>query len=203
MAKGPLITDKVKLLIARLYRQHPKWTAQEIRDEASYLLGKDDPTLLPSYPALSTVQKLLATFRKRDIPDPLDASFSLGAVFAHNIPAEVIPLLLDLQHRNPMNIRMAKWVAKLHVAVAEISKYDDFDHMLTILGDLAFIYALHEKGWELLIGELEGPFDTSDLDAAFLMPKYDEEDARKKIDALKRQSTDILETTLKGERRTP
>ena len=135
MAKGPIITNEIKVLIAKVHREHPKWKAPEVQREVSYIVRKDNPKLPSGWPHLSAVQKVLAIVRKPHL-DPQDKPWSMAALDDYPIPPEVIPTVLKCwkyrvtlrEHEHPafrtkeFTIRDAKWVARLSGVITETSK---------------------------------------------------------------------------------
>lgn len=117
-------------------------------------------------PQIEVIERLISKFR--NYPDtPLDIPFSLGATMEHEIPAEVIPLLLDIRLQKPdFTIRQARWAVKLHVF---FTNHPEESGGLNpgMIGHLASIYALHERMWE--VTEPNKPLDTSRLDRIYLM----------------------------------
>lgn len=159
MAKGPIITHRVEGLIASIYQKHPKWTAPMVRNEVSHLLREDNPKLPPDWPSLSTVQKILATVRKKRnelLLDPQEKPWSLATLDSYPIPPDVLPAVLKARKRwaedeeKEFSVRMAKWAARL----SGLTEYP------LILAEIADFYATYEKLFELI----EQPFDTSILD---------------------------------------
>jgi hypothetical protein len=96
MAKGPLVTDAVEVLIAAVYQKHPKWKAPVVRNEVDFHLHKDNPKLPPGWPSLSTVQKVLAKVRKPRSPDPQEKPWSIATLGDYPIPPEALPKVLEL-----------------------------------------------------------------------------------------------------------
>lgn len=122
MAKGPLITDKVKQLIAETYLEHPDWRAKEIQYEVDHLLiGKG--------PGLSAVQKQLTKIRRRHgeiTSEPEDGPWNVATLEQYPIPAEALPSVLHAwiyvrEHINiSFTVRQAKWVARLYAVIKDI-----------------------------------------------------------------------------------
>lgn len=163
MAKGLVITDRVRRLIARVYLQNPDWRAKEIRLEVNDRLLKENPQLPPDWPGLSSIQKELANMRKRESERSLeqrelDRPWSIGTLVDYPIPADAIPKLLGIRAILTevkswgwgFTIRQALWAARLHRVVEGVGD----------LFCLAIIYA-----WEERICEFTGTkMDTSDYD---------------------------------------
>lgn len=158
MAKGPIITHRVELLIASVYDKHPKWKAPEIRNEVSFHLHKENPKLPSGWPSLSTVQKLLAIARKtrKELPiDPQDKPWSTATLDQYPIPPEALPAVLKVLRYNiekgkGVTIREAKWVSRLSAIKQAINQ----------LSTVASFFAETEQLDEL-IGR---PFDSTLLD---------------------------------------
>jgi len=119
MAKGPLITPEIEAQIAKVYRDHPKWKAPEIRNFMEMQLRKSNPSLPKGWPGLSIVQKTLATVRKnvRAI-NPQDSPWSISTLDDYPIPPEALPKVLEAYKDHitkgiELTIREAKWVARL------------------------------------------------------------------------------------------
>jgi hypothetical protein len=88
VAKGALITDRVKILIAKVHREHPKWKAPMVRNEVDYLLHDEKPT---GWPSLSTVQKVLAEVRKNEgQPSPEDKPWHMGMLNEYPMSPEEV-----------------------------------------------------------------------------------------------------------------
>ncbi|MFC2033802.1 hypothetical protein ACFLTT_00140 [Chloroflexota bacterium] len=118
MAKGPVITDKVKQIIADVYRSHPDWRAKEVHYEVSQILRDNSP-------GLSAIQKQLTIIRRLDNfrsseSKELDEVWSIGSSLKYDIPSEVIPTLLQIRKsidglsEHPITNRQARWIARLH-----------------------------------------------------------------------------------------
>lgn len=136
-------------------------------------------------PQIEVIERLISKFR--NYPETnLDNPFSLGATMEHEIPSEVIPLLLDIQLRKPdFTIRQARWAVKLHAFFK--NQHEDTGNLNpAILSHLAGIYALHEKMWEAT--NPGKPLDTSRLDRLYLMqhPGESNEELIKRINEITR-----------------
>jgi len=107
MARGTVLTEGIKRLIATLYLEHPDWRAQKIRKEVINRSHRVMPYVDPDWPGLSAVQKQLTMIRRRDAEmagDPLDAPWSLGSLGMkqeYELPPEVIPIVLDVKKNQP------------------------------------------------------------------------------------------------------
>jgi hypothetical protein len=96
MAKGPIITDEVKRIIAAVYDAHRDWSAKQVQFAV-------DKRLHGNGPKLSATQKELAKIRKTDedrTPESkgLDEPWSLASSSInpeYELPPEVIPIVLE------------------------------------------------------------------------------------------------------------
>lgn len=173
MAKGPLVTEAVEILIASVYDEHPEWTAAKVRQTVSALLRKHDPDLRSGWPGLNSVQKVLALLRKRSREkeeDPLSRPWNIGVSAKHGISAEAIPVILKVwesweereaagQRRDlppRPSVREAQWVDRLRHVVT-----DDVE----TLGRAALVYARVE-GYSEALGY--PGFDSTGLDYGFM-----------------------------------
>ncbi|MFC1984726.1 hypothetical protein ACFLU0_01785 [Chloroflexota bacterium] len=164
MAKGPIITDQIQVLIASVYQKHPKWKAPEVRNEVIHILHKNNPKLPPGWPSLSTVQKVLAIARRRigDTPiNALDKPWSLGAALEYNMPPEMVPLLMQIQNslKGILTIREVRWM--IYVYQIPQVRMDMESLNEEILSDCASPYVAREQVCEMM----NLPLDTSDIDA--------------------------------------
>lgn len=108
MAKGPIITAAVRLLISEIYIAHPDWRAKEVQCEV-------DKRLHGKGPGLSAVQKELAEIRKRDedrSPESkgLDRPWSLASLVIkseYELPPEVIPIVLEAKRQRSLDIKQS------------------------------------------------------------------------------------------------
>jgi len=175
MAKGPLVTDAVLALIARVYQKYPKWKAPIVREEVIYLLHKDNPKLPPGWPSLSTVQKVLALIRKNRPADPKDKPWSLASLAEYEIPPEAMPMVMSVYKKRlaekdeltKFTIREALWIARLY----NIIEPKD------LVYDWAFLYA----GEEWVCEFLGKPFDNTKLDLEMIKDVYYARETRREI----------------------
>ena len=111
--------------------------------------------------------------------NPIDSPWSIGSCEKYNIPADIIPTLIELEQlgQPKFTIRQAKWFAKLKPVVFEmsaakrpledclsgltLSSAPHKDSRLALLAIIAYQYAGYEQISEL---EDEQHPDTSDLD---------------------------------------
>ncbi|MFC2047213.1 hypothetical protein ACFLTK_02920 [Chloroflexota bacterium] len=162
MAKGPVITDRVKQQIAGVYLEHPDWRAKEVQYEVDCLLSGRGP-------GLSAVQKELTKIRKRDKERSselrsLDRPWSIGTLMEYDIPPEALPKIVQMQDfgrqtEKPLSIREARWVGRLHTLTTDMK----------ILVGLSLHYALRERVCELTCI----PMDTFNIDHIVLKNPLD------------------------------
>jgi hypothetical protein len=165
MAKGALITNKTKALIARVYQDHSDWPAKTIQHEV-------DKQLLGNGPRLSAVQKQLAVIRDNISKMPpslkeLDTPWNLGTLLKYPISPSGLPAVLNIRVvqdacerskpadvRRPLTIRQALWADRLH----------------SLLKDDARLlhYALEYANIERIYESLDQPCDTSDHDSTLI-----------------------------------
>ncbi len=136
MPKGPIITDEVKNRIARVYLEHPDWTAKDIQGEVHVQLLKSDPQIPPGWPGLSTVQKVLAPLRAVEAEmysesKWLDRAWDVSTMAEDEIPPETLPTVLKMvvhfrqTLKRQMTIREVRWAARLS-SVQNLRKLYDF-----------------------------------------------------------------------------
>lgn len=132
MAKGPLVTDGVRILIASVQNKHPRWKARQILDETRLLLRKHNPELSPDWPSLSTVQKELAAINRKnkgETENPLDLPWSIATLAEYEMPPDTLPAILKVQELIEgrareravgdndrswrLTIRQARWTSRL------------------------------------------------------------------------------------------
>ena len=124
MPKGPLITDKVKQLIAEMYLQHRDWRAKEVQDEVDHRMSGNGP-------GLSAIQKELTKIRKKDAarsPESkgLDIPWSTLSLSEYPIPPEALPSVFQVwvwireNLNTTFTIREAQWAARLYAIIKDI-----------------------------------------------------------------------------------
>jgi len=121
MPRGPLITAEVELLIAGVYRKHPRWKAREVRDEVEYLLRKRGGRAPRGWPSLSAVQRVLARIHKSEkglLNNPQEQPWSIGTLEQAPIHPQALPVVLQawkshMEAGRGFTVRQAKWVARL------------------------------------------------------------------------------------------
>ena len=162
MGKGPLITAGVEALISGVYQKYPKWKAPEVCAEVIYMLRKDNPKLPSGWPSLSTVQKVLATVRRKvkELPNnPLDQPWGMGTLDEHPISSEAVPAVLSVwkscfEKGVGFTIREAKWAARLSGLIADTEKL--------------YITARRYARTELMFELIGNPFDSTTLDHSLM-----------------------------------
>jgi len=106
MAKGPIITDEIKRIIAGVYDAHRDWRAKQVQFAVNERLHG-------SGPGLSAVQKVLTEIRKRDeyrTPElkGLDEPWSLASSSInpnYELPPEAIPIVLEAKRIRNLYIK--------------------------------------------------------------------------------------------------
>jgi len=132
MARGPEITNEVRMLITKLHKEHTKWTNKKIRNEASDTLRRDDPSLPKSWPSKYTIDRIMPGIRERVRksklePNPLDKPWTIQTVSnpEYRIPPDALPSVLQvwflLWHdwNRILTIREAQWAARLYAAIKD------------------------------------------------------------------------------------
>jgi len=161
MSKGRIVDDRVRLLIADVYREHPDWRAKEVKAEVNKRLGQD-------WPGLSVVQKELSKIRERLIADnPQDKPWNTDAIDRYPqfaITPESLPVVLKvwksrIENDSWLTIREAKWVSHLFYVIPDIEK----------LTETARRYALIEQLYEMT-GQ---PFNSRGLDKRLMNIPFD------------------------------
>jgi hypothetical protein len=123
MAKGPQITDEVRILAAKLCKEHPRWKNKEIRNWIVASVHKADPSLPKGWPSKYAIDRILPDIReelrKQKVnPNPLDRPWSLDDLRDNPMPPEVLPKVFKLWglgkevHKELTN-REVKWVVQL------------------------------------------------------------------------------------------
>ena len=166
MAKGPLVTDAVEAVIAVVYREHPKWKAPMVRNEVDYILHRKKPDLPPGWPSLNSVQKVLATIRKKEKgPDPQDKPWSTATLDNYPIPPEALSIVLKvwkfhMEKGHFFHIRDAKWAARLSAVNPVWRIGQDLDKLAL----LARRYSITE----LVFDRIERDFDSTEVDRSLM-----------------------------------
>lgn len=161
MAKGRVVDNMVRLLIAEVHHQHPDWPAKMVQAEANKRLGQD-------WPGLSVVQKELSKIKERLMVDnPQEKPWSIASLDSCPISPDALPVVLKVwksrvEKDSNLTNREAKWVSRLSCVVSDIEK----------LADTARRYALVE-----LLYETAGhPFNSRALDKTLMDMQFDDFD---------------------------
>ena len=136
MPHGPIITDAVKNCIARVYLEHQDWTSYKIHSEVHARLLKSDSQVIPDWPRLSTIQKVLARLREvraKIYPKLkwLDEPWDVTTMTKDEIPPESLPTVLKMAVHfrqtleRQMTIREVRWAVRLS-SVQDLRKLYDF-----------------------------------------------------------------------------
>lgn len=132
MAKGPQITDEVKTLIAKLHKEHPKWTNTVIRNEVSSIVCQRDSSLPKGWPSKFAIDRIMPGIRERakrskSAQNPIDQPWTVQSMgnSKYEIPPEALPSVLQVwffakQMGNNLSIREVRWVSRLHTAITDI-----------------------------------------------------------------------------------
>ena len=134
MARGNVLTDRVRSLIAEIYLAHPDRQSLKIREELIKRLHGENPYYDdPQWPRLNTVQKELAKIRKRDAmrqPESKEIDTPWGTIrmAEYPIPPEALPSVLKVwvwiqeNMSGPFTIRQAQWAARLYAVTEHIPR---------------------------------------------------------------------------------
>lgn len=210
MARGSIVTEEVRSLIASVFLQHRKWHAWEIQEEVNH-------TLKGNGPGISAIQKQLTKLRKayeesdRELEEPWDNS----AMARYSISPEALPEIMRVwKHRlnwfNVFSIRQAMWVARLYrlipddlVGLAHWSElYATTECAVNLAGGKlnteVFDAALTMGPWELLTALWTGAIQISESIAGFplcelvALSKDREVDLREELDGVTKLWLDFL-----------
>ena len=121
MAKGPYLTEDVRLRLALITRSHTDWKPAAIREELLRQLAVSGGWYEPDWPSKSTVEKevrRLRTSEGQPLVDEQDQPWSLVALARYEVPPDVVPIVFEacairLSEGTPLTIREAQWVARL------------------------------------------------------------------------------------------
>jgi len=121
MAKGPYLTEDVRLRLALITRSHTDWKPAAIREELLRQLAASGGWYEPDWPSKSTVEKEVRRLRAVDGPssaDEQDQPWSLVALARYEITADVLPVVFEacatrLSQGTPLTIREVQWVGRL------------------------------------------------------------------------------------------
>jgi len=119
MAKGPIITDEVRLLISEVHIAHPHWQAKDVQHEVNVRMrGKG--------PKISAIQKQLTAVRKASasVSRSLESAWSLGISADYGIPLEANEAIMKIWEWGvavgiTLTIREAQWVTRLRGIVPD------------------------------------------------------------------------------------
>lgn len=125
MAKGPPISDEVRVVAARIHEEHPKWTNDEIRNWVLGIVHKKNPSLPKDWPSKSAIDRIMPGIReqvrqRKLNPDVRDEPWSIFTLREYPLPSEALPTILRLSAFNreisghDLTIREAQWGARLH-----------------------------------------------------------------------------------------
>ena len=183
MPKGPQITDDIKMLIADLHRDHPKWTNKKIRLEVQKIIHREDKALArewPSWPSTFSIDRIMPEIRERlrasqVRPDALDNAWTIQSIAKYPIAPESLPSVLetwffvqdfkselksDVHGPSPLTIRQAQWVARLHAAIKDTKALLGYSMIMADFERQAEVAGLDYFGsqWTTLevFGELTG-----------------------------------------------
>jgi len=137
MAKGPLVDNRIKLLIASINRDHPDWPAKMIKDAIHKRLGQN-------WPGLSVVQKELRRIKKRlTVEIPEDKLWNTATLDDYPIPPEALSVVMKmLREMGSMTIREAKWASRFSALIPE--HIPDIENLIMIVT----LYSNYEKLYE-------------------------------------------------------
>ena len=188
MAKGPRITPGVRDKIASIFLNDRSLIAKEVVEELRKSLGEQAP-------GLSAVQKELTRIRRNpNVSSELDKPWALGAIAKYDIPAEIVPIIIELLRmrnnsgiisgRSFMTVRQALWIARLAPLMDSIkedvltypqsSEVNESQLLQYMLFQMAVAYARCEQIAELnneVSPEEKVLFDTKALDDMFFIYK--------------------------------
>ena len=106
MGRGPLITEEIRLLAAKLHEEHPKWTNKEIRNVIWATVHERDKALpehkrMPkNWPSEHAINRILPEIkreveRRKTEPDPHDKPWTIQSIAKYPIPPESLPSVLE------------------------------------------------------------------------------------------------------------
>lgn len=159
MAKGPEITDEVRMLIAKLHDDHPKWTNKMIRNEVLSIVHEKNPSLPKGWPSKFAIDRIMPGIRERAKrskfkPNPFDQPWTIQSmsISKYHIPPEALPSVLQVwflvkQKRSNLSIRDAQWVGRLYAAITDIEALYGY----SLLASIAETYA-ERAGIEDFVG---------------------------------------------------
>ena len=148
MAKGPIVTPEIEILIRTVHKDHPRWKAPRVRNEVESILRQREPNSPKGWPSLSKVQKVLATVRRKEEEgSEEDELWHIGTIRRFPIPAEALRdvitfWIIRCGKGERFTIREAQWLARLYNPDWRWS-YDEIDECITT-------YARSEEALEKL-----------------------------------------------------
>lgn len=173
--RGVSVTPEVEVLVASVYKEHPKWTKEEIRNivigeisrRPSLYFSKGIPPKISvaikegnlEWPGISKIHKLIAPIKdKLAEPSEEDDGWCMGRLKPPMSPETVLAVLkvwkLSLARGEWLTVREAKWAALLSKLAKDTKQ----------LYWQAREYAYYEYLYEL-VGR---PFDSSTLDMFYM-----------------------------------
>lgn len=165
------LTDELKSLIVNIKKDTPNLTAKNIRGEIRLHLitskNKREPNLSEKeiarivdseeLPGESVINKYLAKINPQlKIQLPLDTPWSIGDCIKYNIPADMIPVLIEIQKLGlkadeirfaQITNRQAKWFAMLYPSVQRLIKNKYHEIHFAFNTFLTFLFPLFRQ-WE-------------------------------------------------------
>ena len=127
MAKAAFMNSGIENIVAKHYSNNKKAKGKEILQ-----LVNNDPDMKGRKISLSTIQTFLAKWHKQEAAyiaagvsiNPLDRPWTIGLSMKYNIPAEVVPMLLDIKKSEKeyytLTIRKARWIAYVYPSVIQL-----------------------------------------------------------------------------------
>ena len=142
MPQGPLITDEIKVLAAKLHKEHPKWTNSMIRNEILQILHRADKSLPKDWPSKYSIDRIMPGIRERMRlsklnPDPRDNPWTIQSMVKYPIPPEALPSVLEVwffarDNDKFFNIRDAQWAARLYAAIKDTESLYGYSRLMAL-----------------------------------------------------------------------
>ncbi len=167
MARGRLITDREKIIVAKVALSHPEWCAKQVQQEVHKQLGCQRDNEDRKWPGLSAIQKEMTKIRKRtsSLDTGLDQPWSMASLLDYPLSPDALPSVLkawvhyqesfpDWDWAAPFSIRQARWVARLYRIVKDTD--------IGLLTSKARHYSMVERWAELSGAKIIG--DGSDIE---------------------------------------
>lgn len=180
--RSKITSENERQIVRYATEQYPEMPRRALAEKLQREIKWEGPA-----PELEVLERKISSYRRHSTDNHLDEPWSLsylvqndlpvGRLREHDIPAEVIPLILDMQEERrshqekPLTIREVFWASKLYCTIkTPRTTYFLFMNTATsLLYQWAHLYASEEQ-----ISEITGiPFDTSNLDR--IIAKYPEE----------------------------